>query len=111
MKVFERDGIFSLGISVPQYVHFPNGNTKKLKNLEKVIQQKAEEAKPAIQKLFPKLKFKKSDFQLIKDSEFNDKTHSKIWVKMYNDKRTQKPQANLRKPFPNKRRDQKGKKT
>ena len=52
MKIFERDGIFSLGISVPQHVHFPNGNTRKhpereqLENLEKVIQQKAAESKP-----------------------------------------------------------------
>ena len=61
MKVFERDGIFSLGISVPE-------DRKQFDNLEKVIQQKSKEAKLAIQKLIPKLKLNPEDFQLIKEN-------------------------------------------
>ena len=103
MKIFERDDVFSLGITVPQHLHFPNSTRKHperlvLEDLEKLIQQKAESAKPKINKLNNKLsKFNPHDFQLIKDHETDQNTHSKIWVKMYNDKRTQNPQANIRK--------------
>ena len=73
MKDFERDGIFSLGISVPQHLEcdkkkHPERNP--VEHLEKVIQQKANSAKPEIQKLPPKIKFQSQDFQLIKDGEF-----------------------------------------
>ena len=99
MKVFERDGIFSLGISVPQHLEFDKKKHPEripVEHLEEVIQQIQ---KIEIQKLLPKIKFNSQDFQLIKDGEFQGGTYSKIWAKMYNDKRTQKPQTNLRKLF------------
>ena len=77
MKVFERDGIFSLGISIPQHLELDKNQHPEripVEHLEKVIQQKAEKAKPEIQKLLPKLKFQSQDFQLIKDGEFQGGT-------------------------------------
>ena len=99
MKVFERDGIFSLGISILQHLEFDKKKHPEripIEHLEKVIQQKAEKAKPEILQLFPKIKFQPQDFQLIKDREFQGGTYSKVWAKMYNDKKTQEPQTNFR---------------
>ena len=112
MKVFERDGIYSLGISIPQHLVFDenksisgevsvrkNPDRIPIEHLEKVIQQKAEKAKPEILQLFLKLKFSPQDFQLIKDGEFQGGTYSKVWAKMYNDKRAHEPQTNFRMLF------------
>ena len=84
MKVFERDGIFSLGINVSE-------DEKNLFNLEKIIEQKAKEIKPSISNLLPKFKFSSEDFQLIKENEFS----TKIWAKMYNDRVSSIPQTNF----------------
>ena len=67
--------------------------------MEEVIQQKSNSVKSEIQKLLPKIKFNSKDFHLVKDGEFQGSSYSKIWAKMYNDKRTQKPQTNFRKLF------------
>ena len=109
VKVFERDGIYSLGITIPQHLVFDknksisgevsvrkNPDRIPIEHLESVIQQKAEKAKPEILQLFPKLKFNSQDFQLIKDGEFQGSTYSKVWARMYNDRVTQKPQTNFR---------------
>ena len=90
MKVFERDGIYSLGITIPQHLVFDKTKSKsgedkviknperiKIEHLEKTIQQKAKEIKPEILKLLPKLKFSPEDFQLIKDGEFQNQIYSK----------------------------------
>ena len=100
MKVFERDGIFSLGIGIPQHLEFDKKKHPEripVEHLEEVIQQKANAAKPEIQKLLPKIKFSPQDFQLIKDGEFQGETYSKVWAKMYNDRRTNELQTNFRK--------------
>ena len=113
MKVFERDGIYSLGISIPQHLEFDKKKHPEripVEPLEKTIQQKAKEAKPAIQQLLPKLKFSPEDFQLIKDGEFQGGIYSKVWAKMYNDKTTQRPQTNFRKIFMRDSQIKKGKK-
>ena len=70
MKVFERDGIYSLGITIPQHLEFDETKSKSgkksthhnpekilIEHLEKTIQQKAKEIKLEILKLLPKLKF------------------------------------------------------
>ena len=102
IKIFERDGVFSLGISVPQHLEFDKKKHPEripIKQLVKVSQQKANSIKSEIQKLAPKIKFNFQDFQIIKDGEFQGGVYSNVWVKMYNDKRSQKPQTNFRKLF------------
>ena len=98
MKVFERNGIYSLGIN--QHLEFDKKKHPEripVEHLEKVIQQKAKEAKSEIHQLLPKLTFSPEDFQLIKDGEFQGGIYSKVWAKMYNDKTTSMPQTNFRK--------------